>query len=204
MLVKLTSGDIIKILFTVLFNTFYFPINYNLLYIKCPSQWSCLFSGSGVARNFPRGLQIHNFVLKAPVISSYVDKVRKLNDIKFGASSAWGCKFPIAPSLATLLVSSTRVKCWELMIYVSITGDSQFSCFDVERIFGVNLVETSPGVEEDLPDVIDVPLPLVAEPSLDVHLVCGRINERMEDIVIENQTLEENKTLLINFKIISR
>jgi hypothetical protein len=90
------------------------------------------------------------------------------------------------------------------MIYVSITGDSQFSCFDVERIFGVNLVETSPGVEEDLPDVIDVPLPLVAEPSLDVHLVCGRINERMEDIVIENQTLEENKTLLINFKIISR
>ncbi len=52
--------------------------------------------------------------------------------------------------------------------------------------------------------MIDVPLPLVAEPSLDVHLVCGRIDERMEDVVIKNQTLEENKTLLNNFKIIPR
>ena len=72
-------------------------------------------------------------------------------------------------------------------------GDSQFSRFDVERIFGVNLVEASAGVEEDLPDVIDVPLPLVAEASLDVHLVRGQINERMEDVVIEDQTLEDVK-----------
>ncbi len=68
---------------------------------------------------------------------------------------------------------------------------SQFSCFDVERIFGVDLVEASAGVEEDLPDVVDVPLPLVAKASLHVHLVRCRIDERMEDIMIKNKALED-------------
>ena len=42
----------------------------------------------------------------------------------------------------------------------------QFSSFYVERIFGVDLVEASPGVEQDLPDVVHVPLPLVVEAAL--------------------------------------
>ena len=42
----------------------------------------------------------------------------------------------------------------------------QLSSFYVERVFGVDLVEASPGVEQDLPDVVHVPLPLVVEASL--------------------------------------
>jgi len=75
---------------------------------------------------------------------------------------------------------------------------SQFSCFDVERIFGVDLVE------EDLPDVVDVPLPLVAKASLHVHLVRCRIDERMEDIMIKNKALEDRtRTSIILESILS-
>ena len=42
----------------------------------------------------------------------------------------------------------------------------QFSCFQIQWIFGVDFVEASSGVEEDLPDVIHVSLPFVVEAAL--------------------------------------
>ena len=67
--------------------------------------------------------------------------------------------------------------------------DSRFRRFLIPRILGVNLVEDFPGVEEDLPDVIDVPLPF-AESFLQVHLERVRIHGGVVDKVVEEQALE--------------
>jgi hypothetical protein len=71
------------------------------------------------------------------------------------------------------------------MIFFS---NSQLRRFNVERIFGVNLVEAASSVEQDLPNVIHVSLPLVVETSLEpnkkniyiIGLQCHNVNHRTE------------------------
>ena len=66
-------------------------------------------------------------------------------------------------------------------------SDLQYGSFWVEWIFGVNLIEDTPCIEQDLPDVIDVPSPS-REPSLHIQLSCDWIDDGMEDGRIKHDT----------------
>merc|ERR1712018_148282 len=86
----------------------------------------------------------------------------------------------------------------------------QSSCFNIQGIFNVKFVETSPCIQQNLPNVIDIPSPFM-KPPLDIQFMSFGIHDWMEDwmlkyksgtisilIIVRNENLETENSFLVN------
>ena len=84
------------------------------------------------------------------------------------------------------------------------------SGFNIQSVFDVKFVETASGVEQNLPNVIDIPSPLMKTP-LDIQLMSFGIHNGVEDwmlenksgtisvwVIVRNENLETENSFLVN------
>ena len=84
------------------------------------------------------------------------------------------------------------------------------SGFDIQCVFDVKFVETASGVEQNLPNVIDIPSPFMKTP-FDIQLMSFGIHNGVEDwmlenksgtisvwVIVRNENLETENSFLVN------